>query len=167
MDIGGVWLTHQFNEIINISFNPKIKKTKKNTEHRTLKRKRNIERTSETNISKQRKEKKYICDSFGVIIKKSPKIYYLRIWKLSILPTKNCASFVFTIALLWLFIFLFWTIVEWAWSFKKVFSEMANSPFIALRQKEKKSLFKRSLCLRWTRQFSTAQRYSQAAFNLL
>lgn len=50
MDIGGVWLTHQFNEIINISFNPKITQTKKKTE-------RNIERTSETNISKQRKEK--------------------------------------------------------------------------------------------------------------
>lgn len=140
-----------------------------------LKRKWNIERNSENGTSnapqKQtflNKEKtKYICDSFGVIIKKSPKIYYLRIWKLSILPTKYCASFVFTIALLWLFFFLFWTIVEWAWSFKKVFSEMANSPFITLRQKEKKSLFKRSLCLRWTRQFSTAQRYSQAAFNLL
>lgn len=60
MDIGGVWLTHQFNEIINISFNPKITQTKKKTEHRTLERKRNIERNSETNISKQRKEKIYM-----------------------------------------------------------------------------------------------------------
>lgn len=108
MDIGGVWLTHQFNEIINISFNPKITQTQKKTEHRTLIRKRNIERTSETNISKQRKEKIYMwqlwCYNQKItenILPPDMKIINITNKKLCKFCFHNC----FTLAVLFFFCF--------------------------------------------------------------